>query len=94
MKTDAKSIFRHLVAKQTTVMWRIAESRKQASTQYIAVGARRECVEEEDDEKEKAPYLVRLWFVLNELLQVEIGEGCPDAVDRLQSDGRFIFIGF
>lgn len=44
MKTDAKSIFRDLVAKQTTVMWRIAESRKQASKQYIAVGARKECV--------------------------------------------------
>lgn len=40
------------------------------------------------------PYLVRLWFVLKELLQVQIGEGCPDAVDRLQYHARFIFIGF
>lgn len=48
-----KSIFRDLVAKRTTVMWRIAESRKQASTQYIAVGAQKECVEEGEDDKEK-----------------------------------------
>lgn len=41
----------------------------------------------------ESSYLVWLGFILQQLFQIEIGESRPRAVDTLQSDSRFVFIG-